>query len=178
MSMTFFTYICHFEHCNFFHSFFYKWPISSSWLCLPVQDSMRESIRVYVPAGCSPVCLVIPVREAALFHRRHRAEWIGRCGGYVQQLSKSEASLNFVIYIPFLSFSRGHIKSRWSCEWPLIAGNVTAVRVKCGLQTHPNDSKTVTDISSSRLPAGRISPHLKFHQHAAGATMVDLSNNP
>lgn len=176
--MTFFSYFCHYEHYNFFHSFFYKWRMSSSWHCLPVQDSMRESIRVSVPAGCSVVCLVIPVREASLFHRRHHAEWLGRCGGYVQQLLKSEASLNFVIYIPFLSLSSGHIKSRWSCEWPLIAGNVTAVRVKYGPKTHQNDSKTVTDISSSCLPAGRISPHLKFHQHAAGAPKVDLSNNP
>lgn len=96
----------------------------------------------------------------------------------MQQLLKSEVSLNFVIYIPFLSLSSGHIKSRWSCEWPLIAGNVTAVRVKCGPKTHQNDSKTVSDISLSRLPAGRISPCLKFHQHAAGATKVDLSNNP
>lgn len=96
----------------------------------------------------------------------------------MQQLLKSEASLNFVIYIPFLSLSHRHIKSSWSCEWPLIADNVTAVRVKCGLKIHPNDSKTVTDISSSRLPAGRISPHLKFHQHAAGATKVEPSNNP
>lgn len=145
---------------------------------LTLSPCTKQYERVYVPAGSSPVCLVIPVREASLFHRRHRAEWLGRCGGYVQQLSKSEASLNFVIYIPFLFLSRGHIKSRWSCEWPLITGNVTAVWVKCGLQTYPNDSKTVTDISSSRKPAGRISPHLKFHQHAAGATKMYLSNNP
>lgn len=144
----------------------------------PCTDSISEYIRVYVPAGCDLACLVIPVREASLFHRRHSAEWLGRCGGYVQQLLKSESSLNFVIYIPFLFLSSGHIKSRWSCEWPLIAGNVTAVRVKSGPKTHPDDSKTVTDISSSRLPTGRISPRLKFHQQAVGATKVDLSNDP
>lgn len=77
-----------------------------------------------------------------------------------------------------LFLSSGHIKSHWSCEWPLIAGNVTAVRVKSGPKTHPDDSKTVTDISSSRLPTGRISPRLKFHQQAVGATKVDLSKRP
>lgn len=74
----------------------------------------------------------------------------------MQQVLKSEASLNIVIYIPFLSLSSGHIKSRWSCEWPLIAGNVTAVRVKSGTKMHPNNSKTVTDISSSRLPFRQV----------------------
>lgn len=166
----FFSYSRHIERYNFSHSLFYMWR-------LPCTHSISEYIRVNVPAG-DLACLVIPVREASLFHRRHCAEWLGRCGGYVQQLLKSESSLNFVIYIPFLFLSSGHIKSRWSCEWPLIAGNVTAVRVKSGPKTHPDDSKTVTDISSSRLPTGRISPSLKFHQQALGATKVDLSNDP
>lgn len=69
---------------NLLYSFF----LTAARLCItasPIHFSARDSfliwsysiiqyIRVYVPAGCDLACLVIPVREASLFHRRHRAE--------------------------------------------------------------------------------------------------------